>query len=105
MSTSKSPASDVWWLDIPEDWGERETGVAWRKLQLDQINPASKWSVLVYGANAVGKTHLEGDACRWAVGQGKKAWFINTAGEDGYATLVGPRRPRRVHGGRRPDPR
>jgi hypothetical protein len=61
--------------------------MAWTKLKLEQKWPPDKWAVLVYGANAVGKTHFLGDFIRTLAAEGKKTWFINTAYEDGWGTL------------------
>lgn len=46
--------------------------------------------VLVYGAYAAGKTHLQGDFLRWAKERdGGKVRFLNIAGEDGYTSIAG----------------
>jgi len=60
--------------------------MAWKKLNLDIVS-LDRLAVLFHGAYAVGKTHFEGDFLREAVKAGKKARFINLAGEDGYMTL------------------
>src|SRR3990167_11125059 len=43
--------------------------------------------MLIHGAYACGKTHLQGDFLTWAQGRGEVA-FLNVKGEDGYASIA-----------------
>ena len=43
--------------------------------------------MLIHGAYACGKTHLQWDFLKWAQGRGEVA-FLNVKGEDGYASIA-----------------
>lgn len=59
-----------------------------KRMNLDMVSLDSL-SFLAMGDYGSGKTHLGGDFLRWVVGQGKKPYFLNLAGQDGYLVLAG----------------
>lgn len=60
-----------------------------KKFNLDATGPEEIKHILIFGPYGSGKTHLQGDFCRYYIEQGKTARFLNLSGEDGYQSLKG----------------